>query len=147
MVLTCAGWFGLLFYAIASGLPILLQGFLGPFVQRRKPDLLSFTDYVNQVPHLAPSLALPALLRYAFLPSLALPLGLLFQRVCLTGQQHCISLHAWLLPSQANAGQDPAMYCMQTAGIMGTIRAEGSPACKALEMTGSGGAADLRSAH
>ena len=46
----CAGWFGLLFYAIASGLPILLQGFLGPFVQRRKPDLLSFTDYVNQVP-------------------------------------------------------------------------------------------------
>lgn len=45
----CAGWFGLLFYAIASGLPILLQGFLGPFVQRRKPDLLSFTDYVNHV--------------------------------------------------------------------------------------------------
>ena len=43
-----AGWFGLLFYALASGLPILIQGFLGPIVQRRKPDLLSFTDYVNQ---------------------------------------------------------------------------------------------------
>ncbi|CAL8463678.1 g3212 [Coccomyxa elongata] len=42
-----AGWFGLLFYALASGLPILIQGFLGPVVQRRKPDLLSFTDFVN----------------------------------------------------------------------------------------------------
>ncbi|KAK9917023.1 hypothetical protein WJX75_000095 [Coccomyxa subellipsoidea] len=42
-----AGWFGLLFYSLASGLPILIQGFLGPVVQRRKPDLLSFTDFVN----------------------------------------------------------------------------------------------------
>ncbi len=45
----CAGWLGLLFYALASGLPILIQGFLGPVVQRRKPNLLSFTDFVAQV--------------------------------------------------------------------------------------------------
>jgi hypothetical protein len=48
-MLHCAGWFGLLFYALASGLPILLQGFLGPVVQKRKPNLLSFTDFVQQV--------------------------------------------------------------------------------------------------
>ena len=46
---SCAGWFGLMFYALASGLPILIQGFLGPVVQRRKPNLLSFTDFVAQV--------------------------------------------------------------------------------------------------
>ena len=48
----CAGWFGLLFYSLATGLPILIQGFLGPIVQRRKPDLMSFTDFVKQVGYL-----------------------------------------------------------------------------------------------
>ena len=47
--LMLAGWLGLLFYSLSTGLPILIQGFLGPVVQRRKPNLLSFTDFVKQV--------------------------------------------------------------------------------------------------
>lgn len=51
-----AGWLGLLFYALATGLPILIQGFLGPIVQKRKPNLMSFTDFVKQVGSCTPKL-------------------------------------------------------------------------------------------
>lgn len=76
-----AGWFGLLFYALASGLPILIQGFLGPVVQRRKPNLLSFTDFVAQVQNCSLSLTTPdAMLRPHQVPQARGPDGALMRQ-------------------------------------------------------------------
>lgn len=43
-----AGWLGLLMYALASGFPILMIAFLGGFVHKLVPNVLSFSDFVQR---------------------------------------------------------------------------------------------------
>lgn len=43
-----AGWIGIMMYSISSGLPILIQGFLGTIV-RELPNVMSFSGYVLHV--------------------------------------------------------------------------------------------------
>jgi solute:Na+ symporter, SSS family len=40
-----SGWLGMVFYAIATGLPILIIAFLGNAVQRRWPRCSSLGDF------------------------------------------------------------------------------------------------------
>ena len=40
---------GLIFYSVFSGLPILIQAYLGIAIQKRLPMVTSFTDFVQRV--------------------------------------------------------------------------------------------------
>lgn len=40
-----AGILGIIFYAIASGIPIMIVAFLGDILQTRLPGILSLSDY------------------------------------------------------------------------------------------------------
>ncbi|KAI9294533.1 hypothetical protein K502DRAFT_342359 [Neoconidiobolus thromboides FSU 785] len=42
-----AGVIGLIFYALASGLPVLLLAFVGDRIQKKLPNVISFCDYVH----------------------------------------------------------------------------------------------------
>ena len=40
---------GLIFYSVFSGVPILIQAYLGIYIQKRVPMVTSFTDFVQRV--------------------------------------------------------------------------------------------------
>mmetsp|Transcript_1562 Transcript_1562/g.4619 ORF Transcript_1562/g.4619 Transcript_1562/m.4619 type:complete len:552 (+) Transcript_1562:384-2039(+) len=42
------GWLGLMMYAISSGFPVLVIAFLGGFVHKLVPNVLSFSDFVQR---------------------------------------------------------------------------------------------------
>ena len=44
-----AGYMGLIFYSVFSGVPILIQAYLGIAIQKRLPMVTSFTDFVQRV--------------------------------------------------------------------------------------------------
>ncbi|KAK9858885.1 hypothetical protein WJX84_001389 [Apatococcus fuscideae] len=43
-----AGYMGLIFYSVFSGVPILIQAYLGIAIQKRLPMVTSFTDFVQR---------------------------------------------------------------------------------------------------